>query len=267
MNAPSLEAICRDFQRRVLNPVAVAPDYLANSAPGGAEAGFAVYHAAYRARAVEVLVADFPAVQAALGEAAFAGLCREYAQSHPSRHPSVRWFGSRFCEFLAQIPEVIERPDWVELARFEWTLTEAFDAADAHRLSHADLAVVPPESWPELRVQLHPSLRTLTCRHGAPAIWQAWNAADTPPTLEKRAEPVVWAVWRSADLRLLFRALDRAESVALTRFAGGGTLALVCEQLAEILPETEVAETVCGYLGHWLAAGWLTDLTLDADAG
>ncbi len=113
------------------------------------------------------MAADYPALQALLGAEEFAALASAYAESRPPSHYSIRWAGAGLAEFLR------DRPDLADLARFERTLSEAFDAADATPLTAEALAGLPAERWPELRLFFHSSLRCLALHHNAPELWHA----------------------------------------------------------------------------------------------
>ena len=65
----------------------------------------------------------------------------------------------RSRDFLATDSEYAGAPVLAELARWEWAMTEVFDAADADSVGVSDLASVAPEEWAELRFELHPSVR------------------------------------------------------------------------------------------------------------
>src|SRR5207248_2299216 len=77
--------------------------------------------------------------------------------------------------------EYAAAPVLAELARWEWTMTDVFDAADATALTHAELARVSPEQWAGLRFTWHPSLRRLALSWNAPQIWQALTADAERP--------------------------------------------------------------------------------------
>ncbi|HSN20698.1 MAG TPA: putative DNA-binding domain-containing protein, partial [Usitatibacter sp.] len=114
---PSLHDAQRALQRAILADAPVAEGMLsAGSRPG-------IYRHAYRARLAGALAANYPALAAALGAAAFRELAERYARMHPSRRYSIRWHGDRLAEALDD-----ER--LADLARMEWALGIAFDAPD-----------------------------------------------------------------------------------------------------------------------------------------
>ena len=78
-----------------------------------------VYARMYRARLVDALSEDYPRVVAVLGAEAFADTAHAYIRAHPSRHPSLRWFGSRFADFLDRAPPVGAPAFLADLMRLE----------------------------------------------------------------------------------------------------------------------------------------------------
>jgi hypothetical protein len=97
--------------------------------------GIGVYLQAYRARLTAALRDNFPVLQRALGDDAFDLLARAYIDAHPSHFRSIRWFGHRLVEFLAAAPERLPHPALLDLARMDWAMRTAFDAADAAALT------------------------------------------------------------------------------------------------------------------------------------
>jgi hypothetical protein len=67
-----------------------------------AEARLDIYRTAYRARLLECLAEDYPALAQALGASTFHALCLDYAAQLPSHSPSLIRFGARMPAFCAQ---------------------------------------------------------------------------------------------------------------------------------------------------------------------
>ena len=89
-----------------------------------------VYRDGYALRLIEVLTNDYPGLMAMAGPADFDHVARAYIAAHPSRHPSVRWFGRGLADFMATTAPYSAAPAAVEMVRFEWALGEAFDSPD-----------------------------------------------------------------------------------------------------------------------------------------
>ncbi|MFO1468790.1 MAG: putative DNA-binding domain-containing protein [Steroidobacteraceae bacterium] len=141
------------------------------------------------ARLTDALKANFPKLHLALGDEAFAGAAAGYIAAHPSLTRSIRWYGQRLPEHLARTPPWSAQPVLAELARFEWALTEVFDAADATAIGREALAGVEHAEWGALRFVFHPALRTVSLAWNAVAVWKALDAAPhaAAPSPRRRA--------------------------------------------------------------------------------
>jgi hypothetical protein len=224
----------------------------------------AVYANAYFARLHDALREDFGALARALGAAAFHDLVKTYLMMHPPTRPSLRDAGAHLAEHLATEPfaTIFARrcPYAGDLARLEWALVEAFDAADAAVLAGADLAAVPADAWAELRFRAVPSLRILTCawpvqrvrerfeREEAEAVW------DGAPELVE--EPAHLRVWRQ-DERVHYRAMASLECQALRTAASGEPFGAVCGCVAAETGDAEAAARAAALLASWVSDGLL----------
>src|SRR5258708_6770992 len=103
-----------------------------------------VYRDGYALRLIEVLTNDYPGLMAMAGPADFDRLARAYIAGHPSRHPSVRWYGRGLADFLSCTPPYDRTPAAAEMARFEWLLGEAFDSSDTTPITPDALITLPP---------------------------------------------------------------------------------------------------------------------------
>ncbi|HAT30856.1 MAG TPA: DUF2063 domain-containing protein, partial [Janthinobacterium sp.] len=208
----ALHALQADFQDYVLGDGAVAPAMAAAvcAQPGlGVAARLAIYHNAYRARMREALAEAYDKTWSYVGDDMFADLAAGYLAAHPSRFRNLRWFGGDFAAHAA-----LALPDYpfiAELARFEWSLGLAFDAADVAPLVAADFGALAPHEWGGLTFGLHPSLHMLELHWNAVALWQALDAAGEPPEAERVPGAVCWLVWRHAG-QPHFRSLEPPEA-------------------------------------------------------
>jgi hypothetical protein len=193
-------------------------------------------------------------LRAYLGEAAFALLVRRYCAAYPSRGWSLRWLGQNLCAFLQESACYARRPELLELARFEWALCHAFDAADGDIVDAAALSAIAPSAWAELALEFHASAQVIALRGNIPELWRALNAQQPSPALQWLDEPASWLIWRR-ELKVLFRRLDAVEAVALTAFQRGDVFADVCERLSGALDEEQIPARAANGLHQWLAEG------------
>lgn len=224
------------------------------------ELRLAIYQNAYRARLVEALATDYEQLHKLLGDEAFTALAHAYIQAHPSRHFSLRWFGRLLPDYLGYAEQAGSH-DWqAELAKLEWSFTEAFDAADAEPLTEMDAAQVPAEAWPGLRLGFHPAVRHLSLWWNTLDRWRAAKHDEAMPEPKPLSQPGACLLWRQG-LTTQYRSLSADEALALQTALAGGSFAEICGALAEELQDQEqVPMLAAGYLKSWLASGMLVGL-------
>lgn len=265
-----LSKLQHTFQDCVLHPG--QPDATAwVSASGRAdpETQLSIYSYAYAARLKEVLGNDYPAVLMAIGDDYFNALADDYIQAHPSHYFSLRDFGRDLPGFIAALIQQHEHPaiqwqamPWLhELTLFEWTLGQAFDAADVTSLTEQDMAAIPPEAWPDLKFTLHPSVQRLDFEWNIPEMWQALTADEPTPVDAMRDTTSPWLIWRE-QLITRFRSMTTDEQLALDALGEGANFNDICEALASLIPEHEVPLRAAGLLKGWLAQGLISGMQL-----
>lgn len=220
-----------------------------------AEEGLAIYHNAYRARLLEALRGDYPALQGWLGDEQFDALATAYVEAQPSRHFSLRWLGAGLADFIDGYLLAEQAAPLGELARLEWAFGLAFDAAAGEPLSLAQMAALAAEDWPELQVRLLPSVQWQACRFNSLAIWRAVKDADEFPASQTLAQQQVCLIWRHG-LISHYRSLDPAEARALHGMAvAGWTFAELCAALNELGDNAPLQAAT--WLRQWLSDGLL----------
>ncbi len=151
-----------------------------------------VYAQAYWARLLECLRAEFPAVLAAAGDEAFAGLAAGYLQTYPSQSKSLHQLGKDFSTYLAAArpPRANHAPDaadfLIDLAALERCYSEVFDAEGPEQsrpLDSQQLAERSPDDLSHHRLEFFPTVRLITlrfpCHEFASAIRHG-GSAETP---------------------------------------------------------------------------------------
>lgn len=231
---------------------------------GDSALGLQAYRHAYRARLVAALNDNFTVLARALGDEAFDALGQAYLAARPSQHPSIRWFGDGLAAFMAAAGEaLVPHPSLVDIARMDWALRGAFDAAEAPALDPAHLAALGPDAWPGLVLHLQPSVHRVALAHAVEPAWRVlreWDP-DTGEAQPELPEPVPHAhellVWRQG-LETRWRSLEPLESALLAAVARGEAFAALCEAAALSLGDAEAAApAVVGLLQRWLADGLL----------
>jgi hypothetical protein len=254
-----LEAIENDFQNYLLHGARDIETSVVGTARVPLATRLAIYGDAYRTRLVETLQSHYPALLALLGEEAFAALGDHYTRRHDSTFRSIRYYGAALDELLAGEAAYAERPWMVELARFEWAMTEVFDAADTSPITVADLGAVAPQDWAQLAFSFDGAMRTLQLTWNTPALWRALTDGQPPAPPEAQPQPVTWLLWRR-DLQIYFRPLGSLEAEALALACGGGSFGTLCETLSAALDATQAPSRAAGFLREWVQSGLIVGI-------
>lgn len=249
-----LAALQRAFQRHVYLPGRAMQRAVLATPRANAARRLGIYADAYRLRLVEALGNDYPGLRGLLDAAVFDRVMREFVAAQPSRHRNLRWYGGELARFLERSPRWGRRPLLAELARFEWALGLAFDAADAPPAGVEDVARVPPADWPEMRLELGPSVHLLSLRCNAPQAWKAASAGRKPPVAAKRKRPVCWLVWRKGH-EPFYRVLAPDEAWALGAAAKGRSFGALCSGLRRHVGDAHAAQRAAQLLKGWLNEG------------
>lgn len=221
----------------------------------------AIYADAYRLRLEEALGANYPKLRRILGDEVFRRLGLGYLREFPSRDPNIRWFGSSLAGFLDTAPPWSGQPVLAEMARFEWTLTEVFDAPDAPLVGPETIAGIPAGDWPGLRFVPHPSARRLDLEWTVPQLWSEiedhGERQPAPPT--RSADPLGWLLWRR-EFGHYWRSLSVDEAWALDAIDQGASMGELCEGLCEWIDPGNVPGRAAEMVRRWVADGLISSL-------
>lgn len=220
-----------------------------------------IYRRGYHARLIECLADDYPVLQHALGEDTFEALCRRYIARHPSRAPSLNYFGRFMADFCRSEP--LPEPGFAaDLATLEWAIVLSIHAPTAEAIGFEDLGQVPSERWPSARFRVNPSLKILHLEYPANAYLQAYRQGS--PTLVPSARATSVAVYRTG--RSVWRLELEPTLVTLIESLGSGVtleagLAQVQASLAHE-PEAEIAKKISHCFQHSVSSGLFSAISL-----
>ena len=255
----SLTALQQAFQDYVLDGAPGIVDRIEPGRRANQRRRLAIYYDAYRLRLVEALGTDFEALLAVMGKDGFEEACRAYVEATPSLFRNVRWYGGNLSTFLRETQPWQEQPWLADIAQFEWTLTLAFDAADAPHVRFEDLAILQSDAWGTLGFRLHPSARMIELRANAPAIRKAVDAGAPVPEAELADTALTWLVWRK-DLSSHFRSLSEPEAWALRSAGEGLSFPGICEGLCLWFAPEQAAPAAARLLRTWVDDHLITAL-------
>jgi hypothetical protein len=225
-----------------------------------------VYHHGYHARLVEVLGDDYPAMKYAIGDDAFESLGRRYVEAHPSRSPSLNFFGRHMASFLrdengAHGVEAIDahRGFLADLAALEWAMVEVLHAAPAPTLSLETLSAIPPQKWASAKLPAADTVRLLHFAHPANPFFQAWKTDKSPTipeakpsaTIVYRQDLILWRLELTPPMTRLLESLFAGDTLgdALARIETPDSLERDAQAMAE------VQRNVMVWFRTWVAGG------------
>ena len=220
----------------------------------------AIYGDAYRARLVECLADDYPALKDAMGDDAFEELCLRYIARHPSTSPNLNGFGrhmAAFCHNEERPPLRFEG----DLAALEWAMVEVLHAAAAEKLDLATLAGMPADRWAAARFAPGGAVRVVEFGYPVNAYFQAFRTDEGPCVPDPGWSAT--AIFR--DGATIWRMdLSRAMHALLMMLFGGTALGPALEALAAAgqLTEAEGAEVMV-WFRDWVGHGFFAGIAAD----
>ena len=216
-----------------------------------------IYQQAYPSRLTAALRDNFGVLPQVMGDEAFDALALAYIDAHRSQRPSIRWFGDQLPAFMTAREDLVPHPAIADLARMEWALRGAFDAADAEAIGVASLAAVPADAWAALVFEPLPSVQVLGLEWSVEPVWRALqdlDREDAPELPEPLASVHGLVVWRQG-LRTRWRSLDTPAAALLRAAIDGEPFGALCATAAEAVGDDQAAAHAAGALRGWFDDG------------
>jgi hypothetical protein len=249
----SLQALQQQILQAVLAENASPLAAIRDDDIADAESRLSIYRNGYRIRLHDALKPEFVGLQCLAGKS-FDTLLNKYVAAHPSGHYNIRWYGSGLAAFLDYAMPWRSKPQLAEMARVDWAISTAFDAADESCKSIADLSEVPADVWAGLQLVLQGNLQIITCHYNADAFRRAADRAAPRPRLRAYAEPRQMLVWRKATT-VHYRVLEEDEWQVLGAAIRGESFASLCGHLAQFHGEETAMARMVSLLQGWLESG------------
>jgi hypothetical protein len=240
------------------------------------ETRLGIYGDGYRSRLIEALETSFPVLADLLADD-FQTLAAQYVNAHESTFFSIRYYGDQLAGFLAGDAEYSKAPILAELARWEWAMAAAFDAADAEPIDISAFAQLAPEDWAELRFEWSPAVQVVELEWNVPQLWKAVTegterpepslsvgpslgrdpSLNSDPSLSE--QPRSYLIWRR-ELQIYFRPLAQQEAAVIAAARAGHSFGELCVLLCEHLDESEASLHAAGYLRGWVESGLISSI-------
>lgn len=209
----------------------------------------AIYQQGYRARLVECLADDYPALKYALGNEAFETLAQSYIAEHPSESATLNAYGRHMATFCLRA-ELEAGAFFAELARLEWALVEAVHAELSPALALEDLEGLSSDRFSNARLVPSATLRLLCFDYPVNDYYAAFRQGLAVEVPEPSPSAVV--VYRR-ELTLWRHDLSPPAALLLAALVANETLAAALAKL-EALPDLAAAD-VMSWFRSWIADG------------
>lgn len=217
-----------------------------------AAARLAIYANMYFFRILDSLKEDFPTVLKTVGVDRFHNLVTDYLVKHPSKYWTLRNVGKALPTFLKRHHLLRTWPFLSELAQFEWTLLDVFDAANVVLLSREKLSNLKAAQWENLKLQVVPAFRILK------SAWPVDQMRQTKrkKTFIQRTKKDHLIVWRW-DLKVYYRLAHSLEARLLKKMCNGVLFSEICTLAAQTSGMDQAITSIHKLLEQWLKEGLL----------
>lgn len=227
-----------------------------------------VYANAYRARLLDVLVGEYPALVHAIGEEVFVELANGYLEAHPPGSYTLAALGQHFPDYLARSRPARDddQPDWadflIDLARLERIYSEVFDGPGIEQItaiSTDDIQGLSAEAW------LHSKLIPAPCLRLAMFDFPVHEYA-TDVRCERQPDPSQAQVTRLAITRRDFIVrrvgLSEPEYRVLSALIAGQTISEALESLLQTTGQAaaEITDDVRRWFQAWTVARYFVGI-------
>src|SRR5262245_48907071 len=145
-------------------------------------ARLAVYRHHVLTTLTAVLEAAFPVVSRLVDRRFFGYAADAFIRRHPPTSPCLAEYGAEFPGFLGDFAPCRHLGYLPDVARLEWALAAAANAADCSALTTGALAALPAAETSRLVLRLHPSVALLDSPWPVDRIWRA-NQPDADASL------------------------------------------------------------------------------------
>jgi hypothetical protein len=217
------------------------------------ERGVNVYRNNYRGNLHDTLAGAYPVIRQLVGEEFSRLLAKRFIEQHSSHSGNLHRYGSEMAEFLTHFESTQHLAYLPDMARLEWAYHRAYFADDASPFDLTRLANIAPESYGDLRWQLHPSCTLFMTIFPVAAIWQAHQygeAANFNIDLMSGGDSLL--VYRK-DLSVDIVNIAPASLQWLQQLQQDISMGAATDATLSTHPDFDLATT----LRHWLAQGVL----------
>ena len=239
-----------DFAEALLAPDLACPDGLFSSNGADPASRFAVYRNNVHSSLINALATAYPVTLQLVGEAFFRAMAGLFVPVCPPTNPLISEYGSAFAAFIQDFEPAASVPYLADVARLERLRVRAYHAADTPPMDQQTVlqALQGQADLATLRLQLHPSLATLTSAYAVVAIWAAHQTEGGLATLNPWHAQGALVMRRGLEVQVL--AIDHGSVTFIDSLAQGTPLEKAVEQALETSAEFDLHQCLTLLINH-----------------
>jgi uncharacterized protein (UPF0276 family) len=188
-----------------------------------------IYHHAYRARLLEVLMDTFEKTLRYMGTDLFEACALDYLQHNPPQDHKLSLLGQRWPGYLQE--RYPDNPELFEMARLDGDMRNRFDMADAPALTAAQVQSDTAQHWLTQTPSLHPSVIVRPIQSNVAQLWRAIHDDEEVPPAQALPQAQALIVWRKA-LQPHFLSVKGAEMAFWQHLQTGSSVADALETIS-----------------------------------
>ena len=174
------------FASALLSPDESCPQGVFSRNGADPASRFAVYRNNVHSSLINALATGYPVTLQLVGDEFFRAMAGVYVQDFPPTSPLINEYGGDLADFIQGFAPAASVPYLADVARLERLRVRAYHAADALQPDQQEIIAVLQQQSDvgELRLQLHPSLATLSSAYAVVALWAAHQTGESLATLD-----------------------------------------------------------------------------------
>jgi hypothetical protein len=238
------------FTTALLAPEPACPDGLFSSNGADPCSRFAVYRNNVHSSLIQALATAYPVTAQLVGDAFFRAMAGLYVQACPPDSPLLSEYGGTLASFIEGFEPAASVPYLADVARLERLRVRAYHAADTEPLDAQ--AVVGQlqgrTGLGHLRLQLHPSVSTLTSPYAVVAVWAAHQTEGAIASLNPWHAQSALILRQGLEVKVF--AIDSGSVAFINRLQHGTGLQRAVEEALEASAEFDLHQCLSLLISH-----------------
>jgi hypothetical protein len=171
------------FAGGIVDSRLLPPPSVVECGGSGLSGGFAVYRNNSVVSLLDALHDRFSVTCLLVGEEFFRAMARSYVGGHRPASPLLMLYGDDFPVFIGGFAPAADVPYLSDVARLELAWSEAYHAPEDRSLQAQVLSRASPAALLNMRLTLHPSVRSVRSAYPVADIWAAHQKPGVAPAV------------------------------------------------------------------------------------